>query len=351
MDRWLQIEVTTTPLLVLFLVIPLLALLAATLLLLRRREHDYREAKIQTARLGNILLALSRSNRMVLREQQEERLLQESCRICVETGHALLACIYVRDGDFAHRAASAGPASQLLENVPNPLPLKAPDLYESYTVRALNGGVRLVSNDYVLDGQAGRWREEAVAQGIRAIAWIPLRRAGAVHGVLMLCAGERGFFDEDVLKLLDELGADLSFALDSVDTRRKADLARQEVEAGHKRFRTLFDAAPVPMAIVSIAERRILEANATLLRRYGLQMAEVLGTETAVHAYGALPEDRDLFYRTLSTDGHVRDLVLRMRDPDGVVRHSVFNAEPIDYLGEACCLVTTTNVEFLRSGP
>lgn len=178
-----------------------------------------------------------------------------------------------------------------------------------------------------------------------------MHRAGAVHAVLMLCAGERGFFDEEVLKLLDELGADLSFALDSIDTRREAELARQEVEAGHKRFRTLIDAAPVPMAIVSINERRILEANPALLRHYDLEKAEVLGTEASSHAYGALPEDRDLFYRTLSTDGHVRDLVLRMRDSDGVLHHSVFNAEPIDYLGEACCLVTTANVARIHRRP
>ncbi|MFT7772143.1 GAF domain-containing protein [Roseateles sp.] len=340
---------TTAAVLVLLLVIALAVWLAAALRLLRQRRRDYQAAKFRAERLGNFLLALSRSNRMVLREQQEERLLQESCRICVETGHASLACVYVRDGDLAHRAACAGPASRVLENVPNPLPLSAPDLQESYTVRALNGGTRLVSNDYVLDGQAGRWREEAVAQGIRSIAWIPLYRAGTVYAVLMLCAGERGFFDEEVLKLLDELGADLSFALESIDTLRRAELSRQEVEAGHKRFRTLFDAAPVPMAIVSITARCIVEANAALLRQYGLEKAEVLGTETSSHAYGALPEDRDLFYRTLSAHGRVRDLVLRMRDPDGVLHHSVFNAEPIDYMGEACCLVTAANVDFLRS--
>lgn len=334
--------------LLLLLVLLLAAALVTALVLLRRRQLDYETAKSHADRLRHFLLALSLSNRMVLREQQEERLLQETCRICVETGHALLACVYVRDGDLAHRAVCAGPASRILENVPNPLSLNAPEMQESYTVKALTRGLRLVSNDYVLDGQAGRWREEAVAQGIRAIAWIPLHRAGEVHAVLMLCAGERGFFDDEVLALLDELGADLSFALDSIDTRREADLARQEVETSHQRFRTLFDAAPVPMAIVSIGGRRIVEANAALLGHYGLDKAAVLGTETSAHAYGLLPEDRDLFYRTLSTNGHVRDLVLPMRDAEGVMRHSVFNAEPIEYLGEACCLVIAANVEFLR---
>jgi PAS domain S-box-containing protein len=319
--------------------------------ILRRQQREYRLTSTHAHRLRNFLLALSRANRMILREQHEAALWNEACSICVETGQALLACVYVRDGDVAQRIATAGPASRVLENVPNPLPLNSPDLQHSYTVRALNSGARMVSNDYVLDGQAGRWREEAVAQGIRAIAWIPLTRAGKVDGVLMLCAGERGFFDEELLALLDELGEDLSFALDNIDRRRALDLAQQQIKARERSFQTLFDAAPVPMAIVSIADRRILEANIASLQLYGLDRDHVLGTATSSHTYGALPEDRDLFYRTLSSEGHVRDLVLRIRDAQGVVHHSVFNGEPIDYLGQACCLVTAANLDFLRGIP
>lgn len=342
-----------TSLLAQLLVIPLAVGLVVALLLLRQRQQAYRAASVRADRLGRFLLALSRANRMVMgaQQQQEEELWQEACRLCVETGHARLACVYARDGDLARRVASAGPAAKVLENVPNPLPLTAPDMQDSYTVRALRDGTALVSNDYVLDGRAGRWREEAVAQGVRAIAWIPLRRAGRVCAVLMLCAGEREFFDDELLKLLDELGSDLSFALDNIDQRHEAQRTRKEVEASQERFRMLFDAAPVPMAIVAITERRILEANAALRHRYGLNREQVSGTETGAHAYGVVPEDRDLFYRTLKANGHVRDLVLRTRDAQGTLRREIFNAVPMDYLGQAACLVTAANVEPLPARP
>lgn len=327
------------------LVILGLAACAGLLVLYLRQRRAYRKALLQAGRLRSFLLALSRANRMILRTQQKEALWQEACNICVDTGKSVLACVYVRDGALVHRVASAGPAERLLENVPNPLDLNSPEFQGSYTAQALRDGVRLVSNDYVLDPRAGRWREEAVAQGVRAIAWVPLRRAGEVDAVLMLCANERDYFDADLVRSLDELGEDLSYALDSIERNNERLAAQREVEAGRDRFRRLFDAAPLPMAIVSIAERRILEVNEALCKWYGMAREDIVGTATASHPYGVVAEDRDLFYSTLSSKGRVSNLVLRVRDAHGVEHEEVFNAEPMEYLGQACCLVTSLNLQ------
>lgn len=309
--------------------------------LLLRQWRVGRAARFRAARLSGFLLTLSRANRAVLRIDDEASLWREACQLCVETGHAVLACVYVRDGSLARRGATAGPAARVLENVPDPLNLTAPEVQPSYTARVLREGRRLVSNDYVLDPLAGRWRSEAVAQGVRAIAWIPLRRAGEVSAVLMLCAGQPSFFDEELLELLDELGDDLSFALDNIDARRARQAAQQEIEAGRDRFRALFFGAPLPMAIVSIKERRIVEVNDALCGRYGQDRAELLGSTTASHAYGILPDDRERFYEVLQADGKVSNLSLRVRDASGEVRDAIVNAVRMPYLGEECCLVTS----------
>lgn len=328
----------------------LLSLLAsaALLILLMRQRRAYRAARVQADRLRNVLKTLSRTNRMIQRLPEERMLWQEACDICVDTGRAVLACIYLREGTLAHRIASAGPAAKILENVPNPLDLNHPEIQKSYTAQVLRDGVRLVSNDYVLDPRAGRWREEAVAQQVRAIAWIPVRRAGAVVATLMLCAGEPDYFDAELLAALDELGEDLSFALDNHDRRRAQLAAQQEIEAGRDRFRRLFECAPVPMAIVAIAERRILEANEALCDRYSKSREAMVGTQTASHAYGLLPEDRDVFYATLGSQGRVRNLVLRVRDAQGAVHQEVFNADPLNYLGMSCCLISSFDLQPLE---
>ena len=187
------------------------------------RRHD--RARRRADRLQQVLLTLSRANRMVLRIDDERELFREACRICIDAGHAVLATVYLKDGHLAHRVASAGPAAEVLRNVPNPLDLSTPEFQSTYTARVLREGVSALSNNYGLDATGGRWRTEAVAEGIRAIAWIPVRRGEATAAVLMLCAGEPDFFDAELMGLLEELGADLSYALDVIDARRVRETA------------------------------------------------------------------------------------------------------------------------------
>jgi PAS domain S-box-containing protein len=309
--------------------------------LLLQQHRAGRVARARAERLSGFLLTLSRANRAVLRIDDEVALWREACQLCVETGHAVLACVYVREGSMARRGATAGPAKRVLENVPDPLDLSHPEVQTSYTARVFREGRRIVSNDYVLDPLAGRWRSEAVAQGVRAIAWIPLRHAGEVCAVLMLCAGQPGFFDDELLMLLDELGDDLSFALDNIAARRAQRAAQQEVEAGRDRFQALFFGAPLPMAIISIRERRIVEVNQALCELYGLDREVLLGSTTASHAYGILPDDRERFYAVLAEHGRVSNLPLRVRDTGDVIRDVILNAVRLPYMGEECMLVTS----------
>lgn len=327
-----------------FLVLGVFLLLV--MLLVHQWQAQRREL-VRAARLSRLLRTLLHANRMILRAQSDAELWREACDICVDTGKSVLACVYVLDGMLVHRVASAGPAVKVLENVPPTLDMNVPELRGSYTAQVLFDGVRLVSNDYVLDPRAGRWREEAVKQGVRAIAWIPLRRAGKVVAALMLCADHRDYFDGELLRSLDELGEDLSLALDGIERNRERLVAQGQVEAGRDRFRTLFNCAPVPMAILSIADRRILEVNDALCSWYGMDRADIIGSVSSAHAYGLVPEDREQFYRTLNADGKVRNLVLRVRDARGLEHQEVFNAKPIEYLGQACCLVTSVNLPWI----
>ena len=145
----------------------LLSLLASAVLLVLflRQRRAYRAARIQADRLRDFLQALSRTNRMIQRLPEERLLWQEACDICVDTGRAVLACIYLREGTLARRIASAGLAAKMLENVPNPLDLSHPEVQKSYTAQVLRDGTRLVSNDYVLDPRAGRRQAPAAVPG------------------------------------------------------------------------------------------------------------------------------------------------------------------------------------------
>jgi PAS domain S-box-containing protein len=95
------------------------------------------------------------------------------------------------------------------------------------------------------------------------------------------------------------------------------------------------------MAIVSIRDRRIIEVNQALCALYGLDRAELLGSTTASHAYGMLPQDRERFYEVLTAEGRVSNLPLRIRDTRGEVRDAILNAVRMPYMGQECFLVTS----------
>lgn len=314
-----------------------------------RKNHESLRAQALAKRMTNFYAALSDCNQAILRIREASALYAEICRISVDTGHALLACVYTRDGELARRAASAGPAARVLAQVPDPLDLSGETERLSFTAEAMRSGQRVLSNDYQNEPRAGPWRTQAVAHGIRAIAWLPLRRGGQVAGVLMLAADDVGFFDAPIVRLLDEMTEDISFALDTLDGEAARVESERQVLAGLERFTRLFNAAPVPAAIVSIPERRVVDVNAAMCARYELPREALIGQATGSFDYKIVAEDRERFYAQLERDGHVRNLVLRALDGKRASRLELINAETIEHLGARCHLVMSLDITDLRA--
>ena len=84
---------------------------------------------------------------------------------------------------------------------------------------AVADGQARVVNDIRTDARF-RLTQEALARGFRSFVTLPLSTEGQVSGVLALYAEQAGFFDDEEMRLLNELAGDISFAL--------AHLAQQE---------------------------------------------------------------------------------------------------------------------------
>jgi PAS domain S-box-containing protein len=313
------------------------------------REHDKLMADGPSAqRMIAFYDALSRTNQAIARTRDRGVLFEAISRICVEAGHARMACVYVLDGVMAKRAATAGPAAEILAGIPQPWDTSQPEARGSYTVEALTLGRPLASNDYQNDPRAAPWRDQAVRHGVRAFAWLPFYRRGGVDGVLMLAAGSAGFFDEPLMKLLEKMVGDISLALDAIDQERERERAEREAQASLARFQLLFDAAPVPSSIVSIGERRLLAVNDACCAAFGLDRSQMLGRRTDELPSRLSDQDREAFYAELLRSGRVRNRVVQVQMPDATVREQVFNAESVDYLGQACLLLMSLDITDLR---
>ena len=170
--------------------------------------------------LNRIYCVLSGINEAIVRLRNRQALFDEACRIAVEIGGFRMAWLGMMDaGQHEVRPlAYAGVVDQYLENMH--ISLGEDEHARGPTGTALHAGQHVVCNDIANDPSMAPWREAALALGYRASAAFPIRVGGEVRGAFNLYADRVGFFDEDELRLLDELAEDIGFALEFIETDR-----------------------------------------------------------------------------------------------------------------------------------
>jgi diguanylate cyclase (GGDEF)-like protein/PAS domain S-box-containing protein len=174
-------------------------------------EHRHR-----IARLSRIRDLTSSINVALVRERERQRLAAEVCRIVVEVGRFNGAQIGMVDaatqevGWLAARSAANAPLESIRSSS-----LAGTPAGEGIAGRSLRSGEPMVWND--IAQEADEYRRTVLAgQGTRSAASLPLLIEGKAVGVLILHAAEKGFFDRDEIRLLTELAANVSFALELI---------------------------------------------------------------------------------------------------------------------------------------
>ncbi len=192
-----------------------------------------RRADARIRHLNRVYAVLSDINQAIVREREPRALFAEACRIAVEEGDFRMAWVGLLDPETksVRPVAHAGVADGYLEKLQIVLGDEPRGLGPSG--RALREGVHAICNDIEHDPRMAPWRDDALARGYRASAVFPLTVNGETLGTFNLYASETGFFDGEELRLLDELAADLSFALEAnrrEEERRRSEEALRESE-------------------------------------------------------------------------------------------------------------------------
>ncbi|HEV7477973.1 MAG TPA: EAL domain-containing protein, partial [Burkholderiales bacterium] len=198
----------------------------------------------------------------------------EFCRIAVARGgFALARIIQIDPAGKASIAATteADPAVfQALVDTYNRDPAGA----DSLLAKALRSGQAVISNDVAADERATN-RAELTRGGNYALALLPVVVEERVAGLVALRAREPGFFDHEELRLLSEMIANISFALELIGKQdRISYLALYDTLTGlpnrtlfHERLTQAIDAAQraaAPLALVLIDLERFKAINDTL---------------------------------------------------------------------------------------
>ncbi|HWP56389.1 MAG TPA: GGDEF domain-containing protein [Candidatus Acidoferrales bacterium] len=179
-------------------------------------------AEEQVARLHRVQAVLSGVNALIVRTHDRRMLLEEACRIAVDPGGYPLVWIGLADAERTRISpvASAGAAGDFLEKAGERLSLRPETGSPGPAARAvLSGRPHIVSD--VATAPDVPFRAELLGRGVRAFAMLPLVVAGEARGVLAVHAADARAFEPDEMRLLEQVGGDIAYALDHIDKEER----------------------------------------------------------------------------------------------------------------------------------
>jgi PAS domain S-box-containing protein len=180
-------------------------------------------------RVNRLYSFLSQVNQVIVHIKEQDELLKAICHIAVEFGQFRMAWVGLVDessmqlNPIAHAGYEEGYLQNININISNSAFSEGP------SGQAILKGKVVANADITNSRQMMPWREEALKRGYRSSAAVPFRRMGKVIGTLNLYASEPGFFSAEEEDLLSEVGVDISFALDNIETELQRKQAEEKI--------------------------------------------------------------------------------------------------------------------------
>ena len=177
---------------------------------------DRHEQQLKIDRLNRIHEVLSGINSTIVRVHDRETLCHEACRIAVEQGKFVMVWIGLLDqatGEI-RPAAIYGADQNFHKTARFSIDEKLPE-GQNLVSRALRENTVIVSNN-VATTNGIKYRRELLERGFQSFAILPLSVGGEAAGTFTLYSPEKDAFDEEEMKLLKEMAADVTFAMENI---------------------------------------------------------------------------------------------------------------------------------------
>jgi PAS domain S-box-containing protein len=174
-------------------------------------DHRLQERRVEE--LSRLYAVLSKVNEAIVRTGDPLVLYRDVCHIVAEDGQRPLVWIGLVEGRRVNPVAASGRASDYLRGVTVETD---GELGHGPTGTCIREGRPVVNDDFDVNPATRPWRAAALAHDLRASAAFPLRHQGAVVGALTLYGSVAGTFDQEQVRLLEALSADISYALDKM---------------------------------------------------------------------------------------------------------------------------------------
>lgn len=198
-------------------------------------ERKQRELQLQQQR--NLYAALSATQEAIIRLRDRDALFSRICRVAVEEAGFAFAWVGLLDpatgkvNPVARHGEDHGYVDHLQVSS-DPL---SPEGRGATGLVIRDGRHRIVNN---IQGTPYMqpWHEAAARAGVHASAAFPIRESGRITGTLNVYARERDHFDAGIVRMLDEIAAGLSHALDTLEGQRQRERATAALKIAEERW-------------------------------------------------------------------------------------------------------------------
>ncbi len=194
---------------------------------------ERRMAELEMRRLNRSLRLLSDSNLLLVQAADEATLLNDICRLMVESGDYVMAWVGVPEDDArksVRPVAVAGDENGYLKSVSISWDGDSP-LGQGPTGTALRTGKPFVNQNAESNPRLSPWRDAVLKRGYRSSIGLPFVCEGQVIGVITIYSCLPDAFEENEVRLLEELVQNLSFGIQMLRTRQERDSARAATQA------------------------------------------------------------------------------------------------------------------------
>lgn len=194
-----------------------------------RDISERKKAEVRIERLSHMYQALSQVNRCIAFAKNRSELIISICRSIVENGILCMAWVGFADEStgrvvpFGWYGCDDGYLENAIISVEDTPKGQGP------TGTAIREKRHIICQDINTDPNMKPWQEKAYARGYRSSAAFPLFILDECVGALSVYAPAPDSFDEEMVSLLDELSANLSHGLESLERDEALEVSRERL--------------------------------------------------------------------------------------------------------------------------
>jgi len=284
--------------------------------------------------LNRALLAITACNESLLHADNEQELLQDICRIVVETGGYRMAWVgYAEDDEVQHvrPVAQAGFEDGYVESLN--ISWANTSRGQGPTGRAIRTGQICSTQNMHTDPLFAPWRSEAEKRGYASAQSFPLKTDQGVFGALTIYSTLPDAFTKEESSLLNTFAGNLSYGISMLRSRKERERVENELRQSEARYRSLFENKHTVMLIIDPVDGQIVDANPAAVSFYGWRYEELCAKN--ITQVNVLSPDEILREMNRSRKRECNYFVFQHRLADGSVRDVEVVSGPISIEGKS----------------